>query len=439
MNRMMSFISLLFILHVSAFCAQTPVDNPGTGTISGRVANAESQPIAGARVLLLKLTIRNGYDPNKTRTEISDSTGKYEFKNVQEGDYWVAVWPDVQSDPNGKISMFFFPETMSGKEAYTLRVGPNAVLTAIDVKCVPVKQGFEAKGRVLESVTRKPVTNMRLTYAQINSGFLRQDVQTDQNGSFLITRLDPGKYWVAISPEQSGNYYCYPAYFEITTSDVSDLQIAVYKGVSLKGVVVLGKGIPDTLFGDLSVSFLANGISGGNQNPASIPIDNNLAKVSSVSSDGSFVLRGLPPLIGDLSLRRRANLPLDNVVRFEQNGMNLGRSLRIRDKDIDGITIVVNAGTGKIRGKIKPVNTILDMSKIFAMISLQNEAAGSFVKKIAIDVNGDFEIDKLFPGEYRVMAVIQEKNLSRRIGDIYTVQLREGETKEIEIPINERF
>jgi hypothetical protein len=100
---------------------------------------------------------------------------------------------------------------------------------------------------------------------------------------------------------------------------------------------------------------------------------------------------------------------------------------------------VQNDPNGRIRGKVKPVNTILDMSKIFALISLQNEAAGSFVKKIGIDVNGDFEIDRLFPGEYRIMTVIQEKNLSRRIGDIYTVKLREGETKEIEIAINERL
>jgi hypothetical protein len=438
MNRMMGVISLLFILHVSAFCAQTQVDNPGTGTIAGRVTNAENQPIAGARVLLLKIVIRNGYDPGKTRIEISDSTGKYEFKNVQEGDYWVAVQPDVQSDPNGKSSLFYFPETMSGKDAYTLRVGPSAVLTAINIRCVPVKQGFEAKGRVVESVTQKPITNMRLTYGQINSNFIRQDVQTDEKGFFNITRLDPGKYWVAISPEQSGNYYCRPAYFEITAADVSELQIPVYKGVSLKGVIVLSKGIPDTLFGDLNVGFQANGISEFNQYPASNLIDSYMAKASSVSADGAFVLRGLPPLVGDLSLRRRGNLQVDYVVRFEQNGVNLGRSLRVRDKDIDGITVAVNAGTGKIRGKVKPVNTILDMSKIFGMISLQNEAAGSFVKKIGIDVNGDFEIDKLFPGEYRVMAVIQEKNLSRRIGDIYTVQVREGETREVEILVNER-
>jgi hypothetical protein len=213
MKRMTSVISLLIILHASAVFAQLQADNPGTGTIAGRVIDAQNRPIAGIRVLLLKGTIRSGYDPSRTRTEISDSAGKYEYRNVQEGDYLVAVEPDAQSDPNGKVTRFYFPESMSGKEAYTLRVGPNAVLTAIDIRCIPVKQGFEAKGRVVESGMRKPITNTRLTYGQINNGSVRQDVYTDQQGLFAITRLDRGRYWVSISHEQSENYYCYPTYF----------------------------------------------------------------------------------------------------------------------------------------------------------------------------------------------------------------------------------
>jgi hypothetical protein len=440
MNRMTGVISLLIILHASALFAQLPADTPGTGTIAGRVTDAQNQPIAGIRVLLFKETIRHGYDPSKTRTGISDSAGRYEFRNVQEGDYWVAAEPDVQSDPSGRVMRFYFPETMLGTEAYILRVGPNAVLTAIDIRCVPVKQGFEAKGRVVESGTRKPLTNTRLTYGQINNGSVRQDVHTDQQGFFVITRLDPGRYWVAISHEQSEHYYCYPAYFEITTADVSELQIPVYKGVSLKGRIVLSKGIPETLFSELNVVFHPNGISEVNQHPTNYLIDRYMEKSSPVSVDGNFVLKGLPPLIGKLSLQKRAGLPLENYfVRTEQNGTNLSNALRIWDRDVDGITMQVTAGTGKIQGKVKAVNAIVELRRIRILISLKNATVSTFAKSMPLEGNGGFSFDGLLPGEYQVMAAISlENGMSRRSGDVYTVQLREAETQEIEILLNEK-
>lgn len=77
--------------------------------------------------------------------------GKYEFKNVQEGEYLIAAEPDEQNDSNGHLMRFYFPESMSGKDAYVLRVGPNAVPTAIDIRCVPAKLGFEARGSVTEA------------------------------------------------------------------------------------------------------------------------------------------------------------------------------------------------------------------------------------------------------------------------------------------------
>jgi hypothetical protein len=433
-------ISILFMLHTSALFAQLQADSTGTGTIAGRVTDAQNTPISGMRVLLLKGTLRSGYDPAKTRTEVSDSAGRYEFKNVQEGDYLIAAEPDKQNDPNGRIARFYFPESMSGKDAYTLRVGPNAVLTAIDIRCVPVKQGFEAKGRVVDPGTKKPITNMQLTYGRINNGSVRQDVHSDQNGLFIITRLEPGKYWVSISHERSEDYYCYPAYFEITTADVSDLQILAYKGVSLKGMIVLNKGIPDTIFSELNVVFHPNGISEVNQNPTNYLIDRYMEKSSPVSVDGSFTLKGLPPLIGRLSLQRRAGLPLENYfVRIEQNGMNLSDAMRIRDKDVDGVAIHVTAGTGKIQGKVKAVNAAVELRRIRILISLQNAIVSTFAKSIPVDDNGKFAFDRLIPGEYRVMAAISlENGTSRRSGDVYMVQVREAETQEIEILLNEK-
>jgi hypothetical protein len=177
------------------------------------------------------------------------------------------------------------------------------------------------------------------------------------------------------------------------------------------------------------------GISEVNQHPTNYIIDRYMEKSSPVSADGGFVIKGLPPLIGKVSLQRRAGIPLENYfVRIEQNGVNLSEGLRMRDKDIDGIMILATKGTCKIRGRIKLVNAIVDFQRIQILISLQSETMSPFAKKAQLDENGGFVFEGLFPGEYRVMAAITlENGMSRRTGDIYMVQVREGESKEIEI------
>ncbi|HSW38386.1 MAG TPA: carboxypeptidase-like regulatory domain-containing protein [Acidobacteriota bacterium] len=434
MYRIMSAILLLLVVHGSALLHPLQADDPGTGIIAGRVTDAQDRPIAGIRVLLLRGTVSRGYDPGKTRVQVSDLEGRYEFRNVLAGDYLVAAQPELQNDPSGRITLFYFPESMSGKQAYTLRVGPDSVLTAIDIRCIPEKLGFEARGRVVESVSGKPVTNMRLIYGRTD-GFVRQDVQTDQYGSFVIARLDPGRYWVSISHAQSEDYYSYPAYFEIVSDDVSELQISASKGVSLRGKVILNKGIPETLFGDLNVVFHPNGISEVGRHPSNFLIDNHLRKSVPVSVDGNFVIKGLPPLIGRLSLQRRVGLPLENhYIRIKQNGLNISDALRLRDDDVESVTIEVTAGNARIQGNVKAVNWIVDLQRISVLIALQDATVASFARKMQPDEYGRFAFDGLLPGEYSIMAVITLANgLSRRSGDVYTVRVREEETREIEL------
>ncbi|MBN1571262.1 MAG: hypothetical protein JXA73_25735 [Acidobacteria bacterium] len=207
----------------------------------------------------------------------------------------------------------------------------------------------------------------------------------------------------------------------------------------MKGTIVLSKGIPETLFSGLNVVFHPNGISEINQAPTNYIIDRYLEKSSPVSAEGRFMIRGLPPFIGKLSLRRRAGLPLeDYFVRIVQNGMNISNALRVHDRDEAGVTIQVTAGTGRIQGGVKAVHSVVDFKRIRILIPLKNASVASFAKSMPLDDNGRFAFDGLLPGEYRVMAAITlENGLSGRSGDIHTAKVREAETQEIEILLSD--
>ena len=92
MKRTAGSISLVFIYAVLAFCAQNEILT-GTGTVRGRITNAENQPLSNASVRLIKIYTYGVYYPKQTRTVISDSTGAYAFSNVAEGDYKIEVQP----------------------------------------------------------------------------------------------------------------------------------------------------------------------------------------------------------------------------------------------------------------------------------------------------------------------------------------------------------
>jgi hypothetical protein len=87
--------------------------SPSTGTIDGNVADAQGQPLPGARVVLIP-------ERNRERTElfrptVSDPGGHFRITGVAPGDYKLVAWdviepfaffdPDLlkQADDNGKV------------------------------------------------------------------------------------------------------------------------------------------------------------------------------------------------------------------------------------------------------------------------------------------------------------------------------------------------
>jgi len=158
MYRTMSVISLLFVLHASAFSSQLQADNPGTGTfpvVSPMRKISQSPEFASSCSRHYPFR----YDPAKTRTEVSDQPESTNLK-CPGGDYLVAAEPDLQTIPMAG-SRDFIPESMS--ERRPIHCGrANAILTAIDIKCVPVKQDL-SKGKSCGSCYQEADYNMQLT------------------------------------------------------------------------------------------------------------------------------------------------------------------------------------------------------------------------------------------------------------------------------------
>ena len=444
MLRLTILCALLFFVITPVVFSQDETTT-NSGIVAGSVKGADGQPIEGASIRLIQVDSRNRIVAGFTApVASSDSNGEYIFKNVPEGDYAILAQYWAPSGKSDRLNSYYFPGVLELRDARIVRVGPDSILTAMQINCASGAQGFQATGRVIDSDTQKSVAGIRLIYGLRpgsggNGDFsARTRVQTDADGSFILTDLKAGKHWAGIYHNDSADYYCTPIYFEIIDSDLSNLVIPVRRGVSLSGRVFLDDGIPESLLGRTTVDFYPSGISAVDRGPVYNLIDSYLTISSLVSPDGTFLLKGIPPLSGRLYLKYPGATTTANYVTvIEHNDKNISQAVSVKDSNIENIQILVTSGKGAIRVRVRCDNGILDFDRLEVSVSLQNDEVAFFGKKLKADPEGIFATDNLLPGKYLVMVVRTHRDgrLKSRTGPVRYVTVRNGELSEIEITV----
>ncbi len=434
---------LLFVVTPVVFSQGETATN--TGIVSGSITDADGQPIEGASIRLIQVDSRNRIDAGFTApVTSSDSKGQYIFRNVPEGDYGILAQYWTRAGKSDRLNSYYFPGVLELRDARIVRVGPDSVLSAMHIRCALGTQGFLATGRVIDSATQESLSGIQLMYG-LRPGFgekgdfsARTRVRSDDDGSFILTDLKAGKHWAGINHNNSGDYYCTPIYFEIIDRDLSNLVIPVRRGVSLSGRVSLDDGIPESLLGRITVDFYPSGISAVDRGPVYNLIDSYLTISGPVSPDGSFLIKGIPPLSGKLSLKFPGALTTGNYVTvIEHNDKNISQAVRVKDSDIEDIHILVTSGKGSIRVRVRCESGILDFDRLEVSVSLQNDEVAYFGKKLKADAQGIFATDNLLPGKYMVMVIRTHRDgrLTSRTGPVRYVTVRNGELSEIEITV----
>ncbi|MEJ2108350.1 MAG: carboxypeptidase-like regulatory domain-containing protein [Acidobacteriota bacterium] len=443
MLRWFNLFTLSLLLTSPAVLAQAEQPE-GSATVSGRITNEKDEPVSGTRVYMRKLPAGVGDDPLQRMPETaSDSEGFYSFKNVPEGDYQVFV-VRLPNDSTGNSApvTYYFPGVPSPVEAQNIRVGPNAVLTAIDIRFTTESSGYQARGRAVDAETGAPAANIKLIHG-LDTNLVRDirvynyDLRTDTDGSFLLKGLAPGKYWLALYHGDSGEYYSRPVYFQINDSDVKNLELQVHKGVSLSGIVILDDGIPKEILNEARIAFRPQGISETGRHPANQLIDQQLIKSGRVQSNGVFTIEGVPPVTGDLSFERQIGMPFQNyVVLIEHNERNIARSLRVQETDIDKIYVIVTGGNGALSGTVRCTGGILDMTRLRITLVLQNDNSDFYSKNVPLESDGRFKTEQLLPGRYLVMVVYSSpEGLSWRLGPNFYADVRNNTLSTIDLPV----
>jgi hypothetical protein len=161
-----------------------------------------------------------------------------------------------------------------------------------------------------------------------------------------------------------------------------------------------------------------------------------LTKHVKVAADGGFVIEGVPPGAGVLSLRYADTSQFvgDYALRFERGGTDVSRELEVKGNVTD-VILTVRGGHGVIRGHVRPLNGPLPVSRLKVLVRLNNPAS-ALGKWATLNPDGGFEADGLPAGDYDVVVVMRfPNNTERGVSDVRHVRLGGDDALTVDFPV----
>ncbi len=414
------------------------------GVITGKVIGNRDQPLIGEPVMLTPID-SNGQParfPSPAAMNFrTDDRGFYRVYGLSTGKYIISIGRGDGSGgglgrpggpgggPGGSISNLqrtYYPDVIDAAQATPVEVEAGNEVSGIDIR-VNSLETYSISGRVVDAEAGNPVTGVLIGHGRTGgSGGNRggagnrgnqgdrqfvmngaTDGISSAEGGFRIEGLTRGSYAVYVAQDQASGgseFYSEPVPVEISTQDVSGIEIKLRRASSVSGVVVFENTSDSALRANLIVS-ASSRVSGGE---TGVSMANNA--FSQVTANGSFRIAGLSPGLVSLNITdRRAPGPFSGltILRIERNGSDLRSGLRVESgEQISGIRIVAAYGNSTIRGMVQieggtlPQATRLMVSA--RRIDPNNSVAGRGNFPAQVDANGRFQIEKLVPGAYEL-------------------------------------
>jgi len=223
------------------------------GVITGRVMDEDGKPIITTHVRLIRVEAGESFSlvtlfiPSMLET---DDRGAYRIYGIPPGRYILAAGESAQSGAiraGGKRGFYrrtFYPNAADEWKAETVVVTPGGEVTGIDIALGRLEQTYDVTGRIIDAKSGQTMPDTTFAYVAVKedgrlSDTLGYGLRSGPKGEFRIGNLLPGSYAAFVISDGRGNFYSDPVFFEVSTREVSGLEIKVLRGSSLSGMVVV--------------------------------------------------------------------------------------------------------------------------------------------------------------------------------------------------------
>lgn len=412
------------------------------GVVTGRVVDSVGRPAIETEVAILTADGPAKGTRVIFRSEIgrTDDRGVYRIYGIPAGRYLLRAGTATGMAPEGfeSVGSFypatFFPATTIESEATVVEVGPGRTVDKVDIVLGTASQSLSLEGVARDSEAGTPMPGVAVRFTSFVATYVEGvggKVVTDSTGRFRITGLLPGRYDLSILADRTQGDAYFGELLSVELADVSQtgLNLKARRGGFMRGVVVIG-GNAQVRAQD--VSLLAVSISG--------PDGSRIAPdfhSTTPTSDGGFELH-VPPGVVRLALDGLRTPRGVGIITVERHGAVIGSDLNIEPgSTIDGVSVVLAAGTGIIQGRVLPIEAVAASGARFVAVA-QLQGGLRQRRNANVDARGQFRFDTLLEGEYQVrLAIIPGAGGSAPMAPPapQSVRLANGETRQVEFAV----
>ncbi|MFL6333479.1 MAG: hypothetical protein ACJ754_09250 [Pyrinomonadaceae bacterium] len=390
---------------------------PG-GVITGRVTDADGNPVVAEQVLVAPVEDAAGQQPRfdfDQRNQQTDDRGVYRAFGLPPGRYRVSAGRGsdlgaVSYERRKIFRLTYYPDATDRAQARIVEVKSGQEATDIDITVGRALKTYKVAGRFVTADTGQPVAGIPVGLSILDARGARMGsyggvVATNARGEFSTDGVAPGRYAVYATTssgsqqqQQPDELYSDPVFFEVADSDVSGLLVKLKRGATVAGVVTI-EGVADRAAAArmLSAVRVFPFMESSRQQLAT---QGMMPRVS-VAPDGTFRVTGLSPG------RLRLGTSNDSVkglttARIDLNGANVTGGFDIAEgAQVTGLHIVMTYGTATLVGQTTFVNgTVPPGARVMTFARLVSGTSGYSAE---VDARGLFRIEGMSAGEYEVV------------------------------------
>jgi hypothetical protein len=385
------------------------------GVITGRVTNADGQPVIRETVNFSPLDSPTGQGPRFVGSQMrvqTDDRGIYRAYGLAPGRYHVSVGVGSGFSSYGRSQrqyrLTYHPNAPDAARAAVVEVSAGSEVEEVDITLGRPIKTYRAAGRVVSAETGQPVAGVRVGVSQLDPtsrhmmGYVTGR-PTGARGEFSAEDLVPGRYAAIMTGGPDGSdLYSDPLVFEVGRADVTGLELKLKRGASVSGVVQI-EGVRDraTLARLLrQVRVYAFTEQGGDGRGG--PFGAHRPHVVAPHSGETFHLTGLRP--GRLRIEAEINTPNLALSRIEAGGANVReQGLELAEgAQVTGVRLLLIYGTGVLSGQLVLEGGSLP-ANLRSSVMVRRVGAETPVERLATpDARGRFQIEGLPAGTYSV-------------------------------------